>query len=186
MTLETWILIIAVFAVVVFLRMGRHRYTRRQRILSLAVLVVLALRYVKGMPTTGNDVALEIACLGLGALFGFAMLAATEVEQDEATGQVWVRAGVVYLALWVVLLGSRVLFAYSATGWAHRDIGHYFIANHLSFTAITPAFVLMTIGSIGVITIGLAIRAVGISSTPRNATPTAAMPQLAEETPEPS
>jgi hypothetical protein len=99
MTLETWILIIAVFAVVVFLRMGRHRYTRRQRILTLGILVVLALRYVKGMPTSGNDVALEIACLGLGALFGFAMLAATEVEQDETTGQVWVRAGVVYLAL---------------------------------------------------------------------------------------
>ena len=166
MTLETWILIIAVFAVVVFLRMGRHRYTRRQRILSLAVLVVLALRYVKGMPTTGNDVALEIACLGLGALFGFAMLASTAVEQDETTGHVWVRAGVVYLALWVVLLGSRVLFAYSATGWAHRSIGHFFITNHLSFTSITPAFVLMTIGSIGVVTIGIAIRALGISRSP--------------------
>jgi hypothetical protein len=153
---------------------------------ALAVLVVLALKYVKGMPTTGNDVRLEIACLGLGALFGFAMLAATEVEQDETTGQVWVRAGVVYLALWVVLLGSRVFFAYSATGWAHRSIGTFFITNHLSFTSITPAFVLMTIGSIGVITIGLAIRAVGISRTPRNATSAATMPQLAEESVESS
>ena len=175
-TLDTWILIIAVFAVVVFLRMGRHRYSRRQRILTLALLVVLALRYVKGMPTTGNDVLLEIACLGLGALFGFAMLAAIVVEQDETTGQVWVRAGVVYLALWVVLLGSRVFFAYSATGWAHRDIGHYFISNHLSFTAIPPAFVLMTIGSIGVVTIGIAIRAVGISRSPRDLTSTIGMP----------
>ena len=107
MTLETWILIIAVFAAVVLLRLGRHRYTRRQRVLTVVVLVVLALRYVKGMPTTGNDVPLEIACLGLGALFGFAMLASTAVEEDETTGQVWVRAGVVYLALWVVLLGSE-------------------------------------------------------------------------------
>jgi hypothetical protein len=176
MTLETWVLIIAVFAVVVFLRMGRHRYTRRQRILTLAILVVLALRYVKGMPTSGNDLPLEIACLGIGVLFGFAMLAATEVEQDETTGQLWVRAGAVYLALWVVLLGSRVFFAYSATGWAHAAIGHYFITNHLSFTAITPAFVLMTIGSIGVVTIGIAIRAAGISRAPRDLTSTVGMP----------
>jgi len=181
MTLETWILIIAVFAALVLLRLGRHRYTRRQRVLTLVVLVVLALRYVKGMPTTGNDVPLEIACLGLGAIFGFAMLASTAVEEDETTGQVWVRAGFVYLALWVVLLGSRVFFAYSATGWAHRSIGHFFITNHLSFTAITPAFVLMTIGSIGVVTIGLAIRAVGISGSPGDVASSSGMPQLSEE-----
>ena len=181
MTLETWILIIAVFGVVVFLRLGRHRYTRRQRIVSLVVLAVLALRYVKGMPTTGYDVLLEVACLGVGVLFGFAMLATTAVEQDGTSGQVWVRAGVAYLALWVVLLGSRVFFADSATGWAHGSIGHFFIANHLSFTAITPAFVLMTIGSIGVITIGLAIRAEGISRTPRDLTSTGGSPRLGEE-----
>jgi hypothetical protein len=159
MTLEIWILILAVLAVVVFLRLGRHRYTRRQRVLTLALLVVLILRYVKGMPTTGNDLFLEMSCLALGALFGFAMLAVMSVEHDEETGEVWVRAGLAFLLLWVVLLGSRVFFAYSATGWAHRSIGHFFITNNLSFTSISPAFVLMTIGSIGVVTVGIAMRA---------------------------
>ena len=163
MTLETWILILAVLAAVVFLRLGRHRYTRRQRVLTLALLVVLVLRYVKGMPTTGNDLLLEIACLALGVVFGFAMLAVMSVEPDESSGEIWVRAGVAYLVLWVVLLGSRVLFAYSATGWAHRDIGRFFIDNRLSFTVISPAFVLMTIGSIGVVTFGLATRSLSAS-----------------------
>ena len=93
MTLEIWILIIAVFAAVVFLRLGRHRYTRRQRVITLALIVALILRYVKGMPTTGNDVLLEIACLGFGVVFGFAMLAVISVDHDESSGEVWVRAG---------------------------------------------------------------------------------------------
>ena len=159
MTLELWILILVVFAAVVFLRLGRHRYTRRQRVLTLALIVVLILRYVKGMPTTGNDLILEMSCLALGVLFGCAMLAVISVEHDEKTGEVWVRAGLAFLLLWVVLLGSRVFFAYSASGWAHRSIGHFFITNNLSFTSISPAFVLMTIGSIGVVTVGLAMRA---------------------------
>jgi len=181
MPLKIWILIIAVFAAVVLLRLGRHHYTRRQRILTIAIVIFLALRYVKGMPTSGNDIPLEVACLGLGALFGFAMLAAMSVDRDESTGDIWVRAGIAYLVLWVVLLGSRVLFAYSATGWARRDVGRFFISNHLSFNAITPAFVLMTLGSIAVVTIGIALRAVSLSRHPGEAVTPPAIPKLAEE-----
>ena len=181
MTLEIWILIIAVFAAVVFLRLGRHRYTRRQRVITLALIVALILRYVKGMPTTGNDLLLEIACLALGVVFGFAMLAVISVDHDDSSGEIWVRAGAAYLVLWVVLLGSRVLFAYSATGWAHRDVGRFFIDNRLSFTAISPAFVLMTIGSIGVVTIGLAIRATSTSKSPKTLAAKSGMPQLGEQ-----
>ena len=181
MTLETWILILVVFAAVVFLRFGRHRYTRRQRVLTLALLLVLTLRYVKGMPTTGNDLFLEIACLALGVVFGFAMLAVMSVEPDESSGEIWIGAGVAYLVLWVVLLGSRVFFAYSATGWAHREIGRFFIDNRLSFTAISPAFVLMTIGSIGVVTIGLATRALSASRAQPGSSPNPT-PRLGEQT----
>lgn len=165
-TVGIWILIVAVFVAVVFLRMGRKRYTRRQRVIPLIVVVVLALSYVKGMPTTGNDLALELSCLAVGVLFGLAMVAVTDVELEPATGEVWVRAGGAYLALWVVLLGARVFFAYSITGWARQDIGRFFITNHLSFNSITPAFVLMTIGSVGVFVIGTAIRAASVSGTP--------------------
>lgn len=165
MTAGIWILIIAVFAAVVLLRMGRKRYTRRQRLIPLVVVAVLTLNYVPGMPTTGNDLALELPCLAVGALFGLAMVAVTQVEQEKATGEIWVRAGAAYLALWVILLGSRVFFAYSATGWAHQDIGRFFITNHLSFNSITPAFVLMTIGSMGVFAVGTALRAASISGT---------------------
>ncbi len=159
MTLQIWILILAVFAAVVLTRIGRHRYTRRQRVLTLAVVAILAVKYVRNMPTSGHNGVLEVACIALGAVFGLAMLAVTSVEHDQTDGQIWVRAGLAYLALWVIMLGSRIAFAYSATGWARADIGRFFASHQLSGSAITPAFVLMTIGCLVVVTIGIAIRA---------------------------
>jgi hypothetical protein len=159
MTLQIWILILAVFAAVVLTRIGRHRYTRRQRILTLAVVAVLFLKYVRHMPTTGHDPVLEAGCAAIGAVFGLTMLAVTSVDRDQRDGKVWVKAGIAYLALWVLLLGARVLFAYAATGWARHDIGRFLASHQLSGSAITPAFVLMTIGCLVVVTIGLAIRA---------------------------
>ena len=159
MTLQIWILIAAVFAAVVLTRLGEHRYTRRQRILTLAVVAVLLAKYVRGMPTAGDDLGLELGCVGVGALFGIGMLAVTSVRRDDTSGQIWVRAGLAYVVLWVMMLGTRVLFAYSATGWARSDIGRFFATNHISSAAITPAFVLMTVGSLVVVAIGTAVRA---------------------------
>jgi hypothetical protein len=93
------------------------------------------------------------------------MLAVTSVDQDERDGQIWVKAGIAYLVLWVVLLGARVVFAYSATGWARSEIGRFLTSHQLSGSAITPAFVLMTIGCLVVVTVGLAIRAALADST---------------------
>jgi hypothetical protein len=163
MTLQIWILIAAVFAAVVVTRWGQHDYTRRQRVLTLAVMVLLLAKYVRGMPTSGSDLALELGCLAVGALFGIGMLAATKVGRDDTSGQVWVRAGLAYVVLWVVMLATRVVFAYSATGWARNDIGRFFASNHLTSAAVTPAFVLMTIGSLVVVTIGTAIRAAALA-----------------------
>jgi hypothetical protein len=159
MTIQIWILVLAVFAAVVLSRLGRHRYTRRQRLLTLAVIAVLIGKYVRGMPTAGNDVVLAVVCAGVGAAFGLGMLAATSVHRDQGSGEVWVRAGLTYLTLWVIMLGARIVFAYSATGWARHDVAQFFLANHLTNTAVTPAFVLMTIASLAVVTVGTAWRA---------------------------
>jgi len=159
MTLQTWILIAAVFGAVVVLRLGRHRYTRRQRLLTLAVVAVLAAKYVRGMPTSGHDLIIEIACAALGGLFGLAMLAATSVTRDRRTGEIWIRAGLAYLALWTVMLGSRVVFAYAASDWDRAAVAQFFASHQLTGTAVTPAFVLMTIASLVIVTLGTALRA---------------------------
>jgi hypothetical protein len=171
MTLQTWILIAAVFGAVVVLRLGRHRYTRRQRLLTLVVVAVLAGKYVRGMPTSGHDLTIEIACAALGALFGFAMLAATSVTRDPRTGQIWIRAGLAYLALWTVMLGSRIVFAYTASDWDRAAVARFFAAHQLTGTAVTPAFVLMTIASLVIVMLGTALRtrpAGGSGASPRD------------------
>ena len=169
MTLQTWILIAAVFGAVVVLRLGRHRYTRRQRLLTLVVVAVLAGKYVRGMPTSGHDLTIEIACAALGALFGFAMLAATSVTRDPRTGQIWIRAGLAYLALWTVMLGSRIVFAYTASDWDRAAVARFFAAHQLTGTAVTPAFVLMTIASLVIVMLGTALRARPAAAAPARA-----------------
>ena len=159
MTLQTWILIAAVFGAVVVLRLGRHRYTRRRRLLTLVVIALLAGKYVRGMPTSGHDLIIEIACAALGALFGLAMLAATSVTRDRRTGEIWIRAGLAYLALWTVMLGSRVVFAYAASGWDRAAVARFFASHQLTGTAVTPAFVLMTIASLVTVMLGTTLRA---------------------------
>ena len=104
MTVEIWILIIAVFAAVVFLRLGRHRYTRRQRVLTLALLIVLILRYVKGMPTTGNDLLLEMACLHWASYSASSCSPSCPSNQTSRAARSGYGTGVAYLVLWVVLL----------------------------------------------------------------------------------
>ena len=170
MTLQTWILIAAVFAAVVVLRLGRHRYTRRQRLLTLAVIAVLAVKYLRGMPTSGHDLVVEIGCGLLGTLFGLAMLAVTSVTRDQRAGQIWIRAGIAYLALWTVMLGSRVVFAYTASDWDRAAVGRFFTAHQLSGAAITPAFVLMTIASLVVVMAGTSLRvhSLGDGAGPRD------------------
>jgi hypothetical protein len=157
MTLQTWILILAVFAAVVLTRVGRHRYSRRTRLLTVAVIAFLFIKYVRGMTTVGDDLALETACAVAGVLFGLGMTAASSVERDES-GQLWFRAGLGYVVLWVVMLGVRVVFAYAASDFARRQVGQFFIQHHLTGGAVTPAFVLMTIASLLVVMLATEVR----------------------------
>lgn len=166
MTLQTWILVLAVFAVVVLTRIGRHRYGRRTRLLTVAVIAFLFIKYVQGMTTVGDDLALEAACAGTGFLFGLGMTAVSSVERDES-GQQWFRAGLGYVVLWVVMLGVRVVFAYAASGFARQQVGRFFIQHHLTGGAVTPAFVLMTIASLLVVMVTTEVR--GRAGEPRPA-----------------
>jgi hypothetical protein len=88
----------------------------------LAVVAGLVVKYVRKIPTAGHVGVLGAVCAAIGAVVGLPTLAVTSIDRDESDGQIWVEAGIAYVALWVVLLGTRVAFAYSATGWARGDI----------------------------------------------------------------
>jgi hypothetical protein len=79
--------------------------------------------------------------------------------QARHPGQVGGRGlGLAYLALWTVMLGSRILFAYAASDWDRAAIARFFASHQLTGSAVTPAFVLMTIASLVVVALGTALR----------------------------
>ena len=67
----------------------------------------------------------------------------------DGTGRIVTTAGVGYAVLWIAVIGGRIAFAYSATGWASRSVGEFSIAQQITGAAAwTAAFVLMALAMV--------------------------------------
>jgi len=57
------------------------------------------------------------------------------------------------------MLGSRIVFAHTTSDWDRAAVARFFASHQLTGTAVTPAFVLMTIASLVTVMLGTALRA---------------------------
>jgi hypothetical protein len=57
------------------------------------------------------------------------------------------------------MLGSHIVFAYTASDWDRAAVARFFASHQLTGTAVTPAFVVMTIASLVIVMLGTALRA---------------------------
>jgi len=57
------------------------------------------------------------------------------------------------------MLGSRIVFAHTASDWDRAAVARFFASHQLTGTAVTPAFVLMTIASLVTVMLSTALRA---------------------------
>ena len=56
------------------------------------------------------------------------------------------RAGLAYAALWIAVIGGRILFAYGADHWFPRAIGRFSMTHQITGAdAWTAAFILMAL-----------------------------------------
>ena len=127
--------------------LGTRALTRRRITLPLFVVAVAGWGYLKDAPTLGNDGRLELAVLAVGVALG--ALAAFTVRVRREGDRVLATAGAAFAALWLVVIGGRVLFAYGADHWFPRAIGQ-FSRDHLitGADAWTAAFVLMALAMV--------------------------------------
>src|SRR5215469_686790 len=65
------------------------------------------------VPTGGNDLLLELACVAAGAVMGCLSGLFTHLRRDSG-GQVLGRAGWVSASLWVTGVGARMAFVFAA------------------------------------------------------------------------
>lgn len=128
--------------------LGTRAVTGRRLLLPVALVLVAGWLFLQDLPTTGGDTRLELAGVLTGVALGVAAAALMPVRRD-ADGRIVTVAGIGYAVLWIAVIGGRIAFAYSATGWASRSVGEFSKAQQVTGAAAwTAAFVLMALAMV--------------------------------------
>ncbi len=148
MNATQWILNLGILGLMLS-QLGEHAATRRRLLLPVAVVAVVAVNVLQGIPTAGNDVAFEVVGGVSGALLGLAAAALIRVRTRD-DGRITLTAGLGYAALWTAVIGGRMVFALWASGPGGRTLGSFSMAHHITADAWVAFFVLMALAMIGV------------------------------------
>jgi hypothetical protein len=147
MTTTQWILNAALLAWVLLRNLGTRPLDRATYAVPALLVVVAGVFFLRDLPTAGNDVALEAAGAAAGVALG--VLATALTRLDRRDGRIVVRAGAAFGALWIAVIGGRVLFAEWATHDGARAVGEFSVRHAISGAdAWTCAFVLMALAMV--------------------------------------
>ncbi|SBT46576.1 hypothetical protein [Micromonospora narathiwatensis] len=160
MTTSQYLLNLGLLGYVLYSNLGTRTLTRLRVILPLGVVAIAAAVFLRDVPTLGNDVRLEVVGAVVGAALGVA--AGLLMRVRHVGGRTVTVAGASYAALWVVVIGGRMLFAYGADHWFSRDIALFSRAHLITGAdAWTAAFVLMALAMVVTRVLVTAARALG-------------------------
>jgi hypothetical protein len=96
--------------------------------------------------TGGTGEILEIALTAFGVLLGtVAAGGLMKVSADGPSGNVVSQAGPAYAALWIFVIGARLLFTYGANHWFTTQLGHWMLTNSVTVDALTDALIFMAL-----------------------------------------
>jgi hypothetical protein len=125
--------------------LGTRRLSPARLVVPVVLVAVAGWFFLRGIPTRGHDVQLEIIGLAAGAGLGVLAGLLVRVRRTPA-GDLHTQAGAAYALLWMVVIGGRVAFAYGAEHWFARSIGRFSMAHQITGAdAWTAAFVLMAL-----------------------------------------
>jgi hypothetical protein len=144
MSATDYIINIALIALVI-LQIRGSRLDLKTALRPVIIVAAAAVYYLRGFPTSGNDLVLDAVLGGIGLVLGIACAAATRVWRAD-DGFAYAKAGVVAAALWVIGIGSRLGFE---EFWSHggtHDIVSFSIAHDItSQNAWVAGLVLMAL-----------------------------------------
>jgi hypothetical protein len=108
-------------------RRMRPQPVRPQRALVLAAIIVVlsALSLFGSDRLTDHPLAIVLAlpALLVGFGIGYALMQSIHFWRDTDTGALWMKGGVVYLAVWLVTLALRQGVAYASGAYAAHSAG---------------------------------------------------------------
>lgn len=154
------IIFVGLAALIIGTQMGRRNLTPRRLLIPFLAVGFVGYHYLQSIPTVGGDLDFEIALSLAGAALGVAAGFLMNVERDGQTGRIVTQAGVAYAALWVIVFGGRLGFAWAATHiWSHQ-VAQFAIQHEITSSAAwTAAFIFMALSMVIARTAVVAVRA---------------------------
>jgi hypothetical protein len=147
MTITDYLINFALVALVI-LQIRGSRLDLKTALRPLICVAAAALYYLQGVPTSGHDIALDLVLGGTGLVLGVACALATKVWR-ASDGHGYVKAGGVAAALWVLGLGSRIVFEEFWTHGGTHAITSFSVAHDITGqNAWVAALVIMALAEV--------------------------------------
>jgi hypothetical protein len=162
-----YLLTVALLLVVVRQIRGR-RLSGAALYAPIAVTAYAALKYLHALPTSGNDLFVVAAGAGCGLVLGTLSGCFTLVYPDR-DGVPYARATGAAAALWILGIGSRLVFSLWARHGGGPALAHFSLVHSLSADAWVTGFVLMAILEAATRTVVLVVRARRLGTPPPGA-----------------
>jgi len=147
MTITDYAIDIVLIGLVAFQIHGM-RLTRRAMVLPLVLVGIVAMNYLKTIPTGGNDLFLIVGLTAIGATLGLLAGAFTSIRSDSS-GIPVAKAGPLAASLWVLGVGSRFGFQLYVSHGGFPAVAHFSATHDItSGAAWTAAMVLMALSEV--------------------------------------
>jgi hypothetical protein len=167
MTIYDYLLTAALLLIVVRQIRGR-RLTGAALYVPIAVTAYAAFQYLHTIPTSGNDLVVVGAGAAIGLALGTLCGLCTLVYPDR-DGVPFARATGAAAALWVLGIGSRLVFSLWAQHGGGPALAHFSVTHELTPAAWVSGFVLMAIVEAAARTAVLLVRARRLQTSPPGA-----------------
>jgi hypothetical protein len=155
MPVSVWIINLVVLTAVLEADLGVRKVTWLRLARPVVLAGVIISFYLKGVAGAGGALALELGLAALGIVLGLAAGAIFRVYR-RPDGRAVSRAGAAYAALWVLVIGARIGFAY-ATSHSH-SLQVWLGTHHITSAALTDSLIFMAAGMLLARTVTLRVR----------------------------
>jgi hypothetical protein len=140
--------IAAVLVLLVIPQVRGTRFSAHSLLLPLAAVAAVGFYYLKSVPTNGDDVALDLIMILVGAVLGGLAGAFTRVGRNPA-GHLYSKAGAAAAVLWIIGMAGRTVFEYYATHGGAHSVTTFSISHRITGSdAWTAALVLMALAEV--------------------------------------
>lgn len=141
-------LISAALVLLVIPQIRGGKLTMVSAIRPVVLVAAAAAYYLRGVPTQGNDVLLDVLLLAVGTALGVGCALTTRITAD-ADGSPYAKAGVAAAVLWVAGMAGRFAFVYYANHGGARNVADFSIRHQITGSeAWTTALLLMALAEV--------------------------------------